>query len=474
MKPLCFVLMPFGVKTDGNKKEINFDNVYNSFIKPAIIAAGLEPIRADEETSGGFIHKPMYERLMYCDFALADLSFANANVFYELGIRHALKPFTTISIFEVGTKIPFDTAPLRTFPYVYENDEVQDVKIKIGGLASYINEGVNSQTKDSPIGQLIPLYKFPDLNYLLQDADSFRKKTIAVKEQKEELNQLAKQWKAIGKTKAATDDEKKKVKEDQQKVVDKIKAIQQSEGTNLRFNLDLLYAFINAYKTVNAFKEVTEMLQPLLATGNKNNPLDDNVYIRQQLSLAYNKIKNREDAEEVLKPITEKYGPDPETNGLLGAVYKGLMDDNLNDKDLSAAYRVNAINAYVEGFEADPRDYYPGINALTLMFFSDEPDERFSKFFPLVSYATERALRTKAKDYWAQATALELSALGLNEKDAVKYYNASLVCKPDDWMKETTAKNLRKIYDKASKENNGEGLAWLKDIAVKLYPAVFE
>jgi len=474
MNPLCFVLMPFGTKTDGNKKEINFDTVYNNFIKPAIIKAGLEPIRADEETSGGFIHKPMYERLMFCQFAVADLSFANANVFYELGIRHALKPFTTISIFEVCTKIPFDTAPLRTFPYVYENNDVQDVEAKIEALAAYIKEGVDSQTEDSPIGQLITSYEFPDLDYLLQDADSFRQNAMAAKNQKEELSQLVKQWKELGKTKTTTAEEEQKIKDGQQKIIDKIKEKQQAEGANLRLNLDLMYTLINTYKSVGAFKEVTEMLQPLLDTGNKNNSFDNNIYIRQQLSLAYNKIKNREDAENVLKPILDKYGPDPETNGLLGSVYKGLMDDNKDDEGLLAAYRANAIDAYVEGFEADPRDYYPGINALTLMFFSDEPDERFSKFFPLVSYATERALRTKAKDYWAQATALELSALGLNEKDANKYYNASIICKPDDWMKETTAKNLKKIYDKASKENNGQELEWLKSITVKLYPAVFE
>jgi MAP3K TRAFs-binding domain len=231
----------------------------------------------------------------------------------------------------------------------------------------------------------------------------------------------------------------------------------------------LLYALVAAYKSVSAFTQITEMLKPLV-----DGVLNDNVFIKQQLGLAYNKIQKRDEAESVLKTITDKYGPDPETNGMLGAVYKGLMDDNKDDEDLSAAYRSDAIKAYVEGFEADPRDYYPGVNALTLMFFSDEPDERFTKFFPLVKYATERELRTKAKDYWAQATALELSALELNEKDANKYYSASLTCRPDDWMKETTAKNLKKIYDKATKENNGQGLQWLKDITVKLYPAVFD
>ena len=470
MKPLCFVLMPFGLKTDGNKKEINFDTVYNSFIKPAIVEAGLEPIRADEETNGGFIHKPMYERLIFCDFAVADLSFANANVFYELGIRHALKPFTTVSIFEVNTKLPFDTAPLRTIPYNFEDGKVLEVEAKIAALAGFIkiNLDVQMAQHDSPIGQLITGYKFPDLDYLEQDATSFAQRAVEEKRQKEALQILVKEWKELGKAKTQTEEEKSKVKADQQKIIDSIQAVETSASPGLQYNYDLLYALVAAYKSVNAFTSITLMLKPLV-----DGVLNDNVFIKQQLGLAYNKIGKREESETILKTITDKYGPDPETNGLLGAVYKGWMDDNKDDEGLAAAYRSHAIDAYVEGFEADPRDYYPGINALTLMFFSEETDDRFSKFFPLVSYATERALRTKAKDYWAQATALELAALGMNEKDATKYYNASLICKPDDWMKETTAKNLKKVYDKAAKENHGKGFEWLKGIAEKLSPRIF-
>jgi len=59
-KLLCFAIMPFGTKKDAGGKEINFDKVYETLIKPAIIKADLEPIRADEEKAGGFIHKPMY------------------------------------------------------------------------------------------------------------------------------------------------------------------------------------------------------------------------------------------------------------------------------------------------------------------------------------------------------------------------------------------------------------------------------
>ena len=126
--------MPFGTKTDGSNKEINFNTVYESFIKKAIENAGLEPIRADEEQGGGFIHKPMYERLLFSDFAIADLSFANANVFYELGIRHGARPFTTVSIYEMNTKLPFDVAALRTFPYEYTDGKIVNVEQKIQGV----------------------------------------------------------------------------------------------------------------------------------------------------------------------------------------------------------------------------------------------------------------------------------------------------------------------------------------------------
>jgi hypothetical protein len=102
--------MPFGQKKDEGGRVIDFDRVYAEVIKPAVEAAELEPIRADNETVGGLIHKPMFERLMLCDYAVADLTTANANVFYELGVRHGIRPHTTVLIFGKGTRLPFDVA----------------------------------------------------------------------------------------------------------------------------------------------------------------------------------------------------------------------------------------------------------------------------------------------------------------------------------------------------------------------------
>src|SRR3954447_7402908 len=115
--PLCFVLMPFGRKSDPTGVTIDFDAVYQELIAPAVRAAELEPIRADEEVTGGIVHKPMFERLILCEYAVADLTFANANVFYELGVRHAVRPHTTVLVFAAGQRMPFAVELDRGIPY---------------------------------------------------------------------------------------------------------------------------------------------------------------------------------------------------------------------------------------------------------------------------------------------------------------------------------------------------------------------
>ena len=88
--------MPFGQKPDlKSGVVVDFDQIYNEAIKPAIEACGLEALRGDEERTGGIIHGAMFARLLLAEFVVADLTLANPNVFYELGIRHAAKPFTT-------------------------------------------------------------------------------------------------------------------------------------------------------------------------------------------------------------------------------------------------------------------------------------------------------------------------------------------------------------------------------------------
>ena len=166
MNPLCFVLMPFGIKKDDNNNEIDFNKIYNNFIKPSIIDAKLEPIRADEEQVGGIIHKAMYERLMLCDYAVADLSISNANIFYELGIRHSFQPHCTISIFEEKSILSFDISFLRSLPYDRELKELDKLKQQ---LTQKLLLAQKEKNTDSPLFQLVDGIKPSNIEHIKTD-----------------------------------------------------------------------------------------------------------------------------------------------------------------------------------------------------------------------------------------------------------------------------------------------------------------
>src|SRR5215470_19797029 len=156
LAPLCFVLMPFGTKTDAAGRVTNFDKVYQNIIMPAVVQAGLEPVRADEEKIGGTIHKPMFERLMLCHYAVADITGANPNVFYELGIRHAMRPRSTVIVFGEGTVLPFDIALVRGIAYKTDGlGEPVGADAVIAAIAGQLVAARGNPYDDSPIFQLI-------------------------------------------------------------------------------------------------------------------------------------------------------------------------------------------------------------------------------------------------------------------------------------------------------------------------------
>src|SRR4051794_40040922 len=175
-RPLLFVAMPFGKKSAaGGSVSIDFDQVYRLAIRPAADEADVEVIRADEERGGGFIHKPMYERLLLAEIVVADLTFANANVFYELGIRHAARPRSTILIFGAIGTLPFDVAPIRSVPYkVTKKGRLKDGEAEklCAALAERLALAKESGEDDSPLFQLLPDYRGVDLPH--ESTETFR------------------------------------------------------------------------------------------------------------------------------------------------------------------------------------------------------------------------------------------------------------------------------------------------------------
>lgn len=143
----CFVIMPFGKKTDLDGKPIDFDYVYENLIKAAVEEAGLECVRCDEIIDTGSIHFKMFHGIFEADVAVVDITSLNANVFYELGIRHALNKFVTLVIRKAGSPIPFNINGLTTIEYRLDSkDSIKESKETIG---SFIKNGLKKQNIDS-------------------------------------------------------------------------------------------------------------------------------------------------------------------------------------------------------------------------------------------------------------------------------------------------------------------------------------
>lgn len=98
-KRICFVIMGFGKKQDPyTNRTIDLDATYNKIIQPSAEACDYKCIRADEILDSGTIDRSMYALLYKADLVIADITTDNANALYELGTRHALRPFSTIII----------------------------------------------------------------------------------------------------------------------------------------------------------------------------------------------------------------------------------------------------------------------------------------------------------------------------------------------------------------------------------------
>jgi len=429
-RPLCFVLMPFGKKPGAAGAIIDFDAVYRDLIAPAIEEAEMEPLRADEEMTGGIIHKPMFERLILCEYAVADLTTANANVFYELGIRHAVRPWSTVLIFDEASRLPFDLAPMRAFPYQLTPEGIpKDIANTQAALAERFREARNAAT-DSPIFQLVE--GFPEIDHTKTDV--FRERVRYSTEIKARLAQARED--GVGAVRAL------------EKELDKIEDLESGVAIDL---------FLS-YRAVKAWQEMIDLVNKI------SPPLAATVMVQEQLALALNRAGRGEEAEKVLIDLLEKRGPSSETYGILGRVYKDRWEAALKDGEqfLARGLLDKAIEAYLSGFEADWRDAYPGINAVTLMELKEPPDPRREELIPVVAYAVERRIAAGKPDYWDHATRLELAVLAKDEQTAIAALGDALASVREPWEPETTTRNLRLIRE--ARERRGETVPWVMEI----------
>ncbi len=425
-KKTCFVVMGFGMKTDyATGRVLNLDASYQNIIKPAVEAAGLTCIRADEIVHTGIIDIPMYEQLLEADVVVADLSTSNTNAFYELGVRHALRPYTTIVIAEDQLKYPFDVNHLaiRSYKHLGEDVGVSEAKRFIGVLKTAIETVVGTNTKDSPV------YAFlKDLN---PPAIAAHAQSLAAMAGAAGLT--APTAPAAAPANAAS-------------------SAASSQAGAPDPTLSTLMSTFAALKGSSQFAAARDVLKAAHALS----PVDS--YVIQQLALTTYKAKQPDpvtalnDAKKILETLCPHATSDPETLGLWGAIHKRLWELGSNRADLD-----EAIQSYEKGFYVK-NDYYNGINVaflLNLRASISPPADAIADWVDAerirkrVIATCEMAIAESPVGgddlYWMEASIAE-AWLGLGDKAK---HDASLArafsFAGAGWMKDSTTEQLGKL-----------------------------
>lgn len=442
-RPLLFVAMPFGKKRDPTGLiEIDFDAIYDRGIRPAAEAADVEVIRADEERGGGLIHKPMYERLLLAEIVIADLTFANANVFYELGVRHAARPRSTILMYAAIATLPFDVAPIRSVPYKVENDgsfTIEQASILQETLTVQLSWAKASDEQDSPLFQLLP--GFPGISLPHESTDTFRSRARRAAELTAAIRDAA----LLGGGQA----------------LERLRSIEDRIGDFATASRELPVDLLLAFRDVSAWDDMVRCCEAMPAATRSV------VTVREQYALALNRRNHpgdREKARALLQRILDEIGPSPETYGILGRCWKDSWQD-ATDQYVRSDALDRAIEAYRKGFEADPRDFYPGVNYATLLLHRGTPEDQLllDAVLPVVRFAVARRGGLTAQDYWDRATVLELAVIAGDHDMARRAQGSLLVETHPGWMLASTAGNLRILLEPLQRA--GRETSWVAQIA---------
>jgi len=319
--------MGYGKKTDpALGKTFDLDVTYNTIIKPSVENAGFKCVRGDEVLESGIIDKSMYALLIHADLVIADITTYNPNAIYELGIRHAAKPFSTIVMKEKDGTIPFDINHNKTFTYSHMGEDIgaKETDRCVKSLTKLILEVDKAKETDSPLFHHIrgvEPYKLPPEEYI------------------QIIKDLADKEKSIF------------------ALVEKAK-IEMANG--------------NFSEAAKFWRKASEKIE------------NDNYFI-QQLALSTYKDKTVNpnialtDALKIISQLEpeDRNTTDPETLGITGAIYKRLWQNN----QTTVEYLDRAIEYYKRGFTIN-QDYYTGENyALCLDLKSEITTDRDERIY---------------------------------------------------------------------------------------------
>lgn len=411
VRPHAFVIMPFGKKKGADGSLYDFNAIYSQVIKPALELAGFEPFRADEETASGDILTDMFQELLLADLCIADMSIDNANVFYELGIRHAFRKRGIVHIQAGRAYMPFDVFNVRTIPYHITPEGVPDpdfLEKDKAAISRTVRDtwASDHDTVHSPIFNLLDGLVEPDRKTLETPlATGFWRE---YNEWKEHVT-VAERQKRIGDILLLTE-----------------------EIRNPLIKEEAIHEAGLALKSMGRH----ELALTQYRKGLEVNP--GNINFRREEAFNLNRLGKVDEAIVKIESLLLDMPDDTETVAYLGRIYKEMWVESwrwIEDRDLrvrtafdSYHWLLKSFQTYLRGYRIDLDEFYPGVNALTLgtilVHLADQfedksqPDPEIQEVRALLSellgslvFALETKTKDEKADYWAFISLGELFVL---------------------------------------------------------------
>jgi hypothetical protein len=158
----CFFIAPIGDnKSDdprAKQQRQHSDTILTQYLRRALEEQNLKVVRADEIAEPGMISKQVIDYVLKSQLVIADLSYSNPNVFYELCLRHVTgKP--TVHLIRKGDRIPFDVGNFRTITIALDDvhEAIAELDTHRAEIANYVRTALSAgQSRDNPILTFYP------------------------------------------------------------------------------------------------------------------------------------------------------------------------------------------------------------------------------------------------------------------------------------------------------------------------------
>ena len=389
LRPVCFMVMPFGRKPVSNARpgapaDVDFDMLWDRALSPAIDALGYTPVRADADT-GSLIVQDMVERLAFADLIIADVSIPNGNVYYEIGIRHVARETGCVLVAANWSRQLFDIDQFRSLRYTLGSAEVTDAEAEAikALLSDAIPKLKSSRTPYHSIVGGIDWSK-PDRQGVFRDFA-------------EKLSRFQERVAAIRLT-------------DRDARPAKIRALA-AEFAQARDIPDV------SLELIRLFRDELGWEQALFLINDLPESIRQLPYVQEQRLLALGNSGEPEQAIAGLRRLIEEHGADPERHGLIGGRYKRLWRAARQERVDAEQSRpsVNerrflskAIEHYRTGMQLDYNEYYCSANLPLLLRARDGSGDRNRADIieHFVIAACERAIELGSTDEWVWPTLL--------------------------------------------------------------------